>query len=417
MQHKVVINSILPRGGNKNEDPIRISKDVFWLLASRVNSRIECFALHEPNIEYFDATDIFLSNHDPEYRNKALYMDSVHPSKEGYALWGKAILKRVYEIQAELSELGISLHGPVPRATEPTTSPTAMLPLDPFLEACPDLRFNYTPSFPTNSSRCDARPPCKCYDPYIPTVRRFDGGQDKGKWERAFNRNVETLVPYLPAISIPSPVTRPLDVLMVGDSLVEHLQGTQYAAPSPTLDGETTLLACNSIYNDLFRSNQSSVHGVALGISGDRAPNLQWRLQHGELPEALDVPVIWLMVGTNDIGLDHCNVASTTAGIVHIINTILSRPLVKRLVVSSLFPRGGDSRYWEIHRRVNQQMECFINSHGDKVEFFNATDLFWSDSGRNVNLFHDEVHPSPEGYRVLGNAIRQRVLDIKTDFS
>lgn len=37
--------------------------------------------------------------------------------------------------------------------------------------------------------------------------------------------------------------------------------------------------------------------GLALGIAGDKSPNLLWRLQHGEMPKNLKSKVFWLLIG------------------------------------------------------------------------------------------------------------------------
>ena len=57
------------------------------------------------------------------------------------------------------------------------------------------------------------------------------------------------------------------------------------------------------IFNRNFhKASGAKVEGVALGIAGDTAPNVLWRLLHGEMPEYFDPKVWWLSLGNNDLG-------------------------------------------------------------------------------------------------------------------
>jgi hypothetical protein len=50
------------------------------------------------------------------------------------------------------------------------------------------------------------------------------------------------------------------------------------------------------------KASGAIVEGVALGIAGDTAPNVLWRLLHGEMPDYLTPKVWWLSLGNNDLG-------------------------------------------------------------------------------------------------------------------
>lgn len=57
------------------------------------------------------------------------------------------------------------------------------------------------------------------------------------------------------------------------------------------------------IFNHHFRKSAgATVEGIALGIAGDTAPNVLWRLMHGEMPTNLKPKVWWLSLGNNDLG-------------------------------------------------------------------------------------------------------------------
>jgi hypothetical protein len=56
----------------------------------------------------------------------------------------------------------------------------------------------------------------------------------------------------------------------------------------------------SSTNKDVVRK-AATVEGIALGIAGDTAPNVLWRLMHGEMPKYLNPKVWWLSLGNNDL--------------------------------------------------------------------------------------------------------------------
>jgi hypothetical protein len=68
-------------------------------------------------------------------------------------------------------------------------------------------------------------------------------------------------------------------------------------------DRSTGLKNLERIFNQNFhKASGASVEGVALGIAGDTAPNVLWRLMHGEMPDYVTPKVWWLSLGNNDLG-------------------------------------------------------------------------------------------------------------------
>ena len=63
----------------------------------------------------------------------------------------------------------------------------------------------------------------------------------------------------------------------MGDSIVEHWLGTDWAEYADAWAGN------NQVYQELFRQDDSYIHGLAFGIGGDQCPNVLYRLQHGEM--------------------------------------------------------------------------------------------------------------------------------------
>jgi hypothetical protein len=110
----VVLNSILPSGSDRLN-----TYNSGWQRIRTVNHALECYATTRPalhsvfrssssstgntttgtgRVEFFNATDYFVTKPDGEFVNATLLGDMVHPSQEGYLVWGSLIVQRVQEI-------------------------------------------------------------------------------------------------------------------------------------------------------------------------------------------------------------------------------------------------------------------------------------------------------------------------------
>lgn len=87
----VVINSILPRG-NPGTDIMADGRS--WPTLTTVNRWLECYANENDNIEFFNATDIFMQPYPNETMTvKEYYDDPVHPSPAGHLAWAEAMVE------------------------------------------------------------------------------------------------------------------------------------------------------------------------------------------------------------------------------------------------------------------------------------------------------------------------------------
>ena len=164
-------------------------------------------------------------------------------------------------------------------------------------------------------------------------------------------------------------------------------------------------------------TNQS----VALGIAGDRISNLLYRLGNGEGPKSFHPKVWWVLIGTNDLQ-DNCNADAIVVGNFRIVEEIRRYHPGAIIVINSILPRNENpddlwaSPTWPIIRDINLKLQCYANTVRG-VEFFNATDVFLAHrKGKevvNMNFMKDAVHPNAEGSRLWGEAIVDRVLEIK----
>jgi lysophospholipase L1-like esterase len=284
----------------------------------------------------------------------------------------------------------------------------------------------------SDSDRCGALQPsqtCRCLNPVLPVPRlghlRIPWlpilGRLRNRWFEAFQRNLKLIAD---TVSTAIPGAGNLDVVLLGDSITEHWLGTELGMKEQTWSEHF------QVYQELFQSenNNDAVSGLALGIGGDNAPHLLYRMLNGEMAElnstaasaALQPAVWWILIGTNECSA-LCEADQIVTGTVRIVQEILERRPSATVVVNSILPRGLNwvlgSDWYETLTAVNHQMECYAASQ-ERVEFFNATHYFVekgdNHSGRvNKTIMTDQVHPAASGYRIWGQGIVDRVKEIK----
>ena len=115
-----------------------------------------------------------------------------------------------------------------------------------------------------------------------------------------------------------------------------------------------------------------------------------------------------MLIGTNDIGGDHCSEEAIVSGNINIVQEILRQRPNATVVINSILPRAPPS--WDHLVKVNERLSCYAQST-NQVEFFNATDIFLLGNQSLVGLM-DGVHPSTEGSQRWGEAIVDKVLEI-----
>jgi hypothetical protein len=76
-----------------------------------------------------------------------------------------------------------------------------------------------------------------------------------------------------------------LDVVLLGDQLIQAWTG-RFRLAEGQIVGRTEI---RSFFNQTFHRAQGGlVEGIAMGIEGDTASNLLWRIQNGEMPAGLN---------------------------------------------------------------------------------------------------------------------------------
>lgn len=80
------------------------------------------------------------------------------------------------------------------------------------------------------------------------------------------------------------------------------------------------------------------IKGVNMGLSGDQANNILWRLIHGELNQNFDPPFWWIVVGMEDLTRYRCSEEIVIMGILRIVEEIKKFKPHAKIIINGLFP-------------------------------------------------------------------------------
>lgn len=265
---------------------------------------------------------------------------------------------------------------------------------------------------------------CPCINPLVPVPR-----MGHKRWMSAHSLNVRD------AENRNDAANKHVDVVFLGDSITEGWKGTSYGKPfDRTMENF-------SVFQSLFvKQKGGTFEGLPLGISGDRSPNLLWRIQNGEVPSSLHPKVFWILIGTNDFLNDksnHCSDEVVFMGIKRVVEEMrIIRPNTK-IVVNGLLPRGDldldgklvdpehPTRHtiWDAIQDVNKKLEDYCSKHENLV-YFDAREVFVRSEERLSSgvekqyipreLMEDFLHPTAQGYRNWGKRI-VKTLDTLID--
>jgi lysophospholipase L1-like esterase len=246
--------------------------------------------------------------------------------------------------------------------------------------------------------------PCHCSNPLEPA-----NFTDRPEWNRGYLRNVE-----LAREAVAS--SRSLDVVLLGDSIIEFWQATYKGAPIAMFEGNRV------VYQRLFDSRDAPIQGLALGVAGDKCNQLLYRIQNGII-EGLHPAVFWVLIGTNDVLSSSCRADQVLAGNVAIVRELQRQRPNATIVVQALLPVGDAAGIVlpNLYATINRRLACVARasnangaaSAGAPVHFVNVTELFLTSNNTvNETLLPDRLHPSAMGAEVWGNAIVSTVLRI-----
>jgi len=202
-----------------------------------------------------------------------------------------------------------------------------------------------------------------------------------------------------------------LDVVFLGDSIMEEWNGKWLG------NYNTRFQDIPGVFHKYFQGDD--LKGLALGIAGDKCPELLWRIQNGELPQELNPNIFWILIGTNDL-LRGCSPSSILYSTIKIINYIHKHKPNSLIVINSIFPSGSAnllrSEIWEDTMEINHKLFVYSELY-EGLYFFNGTDLFieYEEDGVFVKkgLLPDYLHPTAEGHEIWAKGIVEFIHGIQ----
>ena len=214
---------------------------------------------------------------------------------------------------------------------------------------------------------------------------------------------------------------RGLDVVLLGDSMVERWNGTRSLGQEEIENGR------ESLERFFTKQGGGSLEGMALGAETDTTSNLLYHLENDMIPTSLR-PKVWVvLIGTNDLGTDGCATDRVTARIVDILRYLRMRRPTARLLVHGLLPRSdsiGSLELGELYHTVldiNQQLRVLAD-HLPGLYYMEAmTPFLMLDEVNGVlrineHTMQDGFHPNTnEGLNRWGPLIVEKVQSILAD--
>ncbi|EEC42764.1 predicted protein [Phaeodactylum tricornutum CCAP 1055/1] len=165
---------------------------------------------------------------------------------------------------------------------------------------------------------------CRCEDPLNPISRA-----DHKSWVQAFKANRRLVKEFQDPIKAAT-----LDVAFLGESVIEEMDGRWMGRNRSAGLGNIG----KTFKAHFSKQKGGTLEGVALGIAGDTAPNVLWRLMHGEMTDYFNPKVWWIGLGMNDLSRMQCSEEVVVLGILRVVEEILEKKPNARIVINSLLP-------------------------------------------------------------------------------
>ena len=187
--------------------------------------------------------------------------------------------------------------------------------------------------------------------------------------------------------------TGPCDVLLVGDSITQ-----QWGSP---LDKGVLNAAWSKAFPDTKTIN--------IGIGGDKAQNVLWRLDHGGV-DGLKPKAIVLMIGNNNMFFTpETGIEAAALGIQTCVKNLREKFPAAAIVVAKILPaHAPDSRFYEDIRKTNAALDPLKLDSEPKVKVLDLwSDFTNADGTIKKDLFTpDNIHLSAAGYTVYAEKLK-----------
>lgn len=185
----------------------------------------------------------------------------------------------------------------------------------------------------------------------------------------------------------------PCDVLLVGDSITQ-----QWGSP---LD--------KGVLNAAWLKAFPGAKTINIGIGGDKAQNVLWRLDHGGV-DGLKPRAIVLMIGNNNMFFTpETGVAAAAQGVKACLANLREKFPEAEVVVAKILPcHAPKVRFYEDILLTNAEIDKLRLDADPKVKVLDLTrDFLNADGTIKAELFTaDKIHLSPAGYEAYANRLK-----------
>ena len=193
-----------------------------------------------------------------------------------------------------------------------------------------------------------------------------------------------------------------IDVLLVGDSITQ-----QWGSP---LD--------KGMLNDAWKKHFASYKTVNIGIGGDKAQNVLWRLDHGGV-EGLQPKVVIVMIGNNNMFFTpETGIEAAAKGVQMVVANVRDKfPQAEVIVVKILPAHAPGNRFYEDIKQTNLALDALKLDRDGKVKVLDLwNDIVNADGTLNKGLFTpDKIHLSQTGgYELYASQLKPLVESFLT---
>jgi lysophospholipase L1-like esterase len=185
----------------------------------------------------------------------------------------------------------------------------------------------------------------------------------------------------------------PIDVLLVGDSITQ-----QWGSP---LD--------KGVLNEAWKKHFSDYKTINIGIGGDKAQNVLWRLDHGGV-EGLQPKVVVVMVGNNNMFFaPETGVEAAAKGVQMLVANVREKFPQAEIIAAKILPcHAPGNDFYENIKKTNAAIDALKIDGDPKVHVLDLwSDFANSDGTIKKALFgSDNIHLSLEGYAVYAERLK-----------
>lgn len=180
-----------------------------------------------------------------------------------------------------------------------------------------------------------------------------------------------------------------VNVLLLGDSITEEMLGT-------SLGKEYERGASHDKQTRVWREYYEPLGALNLGVSGDLAEHLLWRLQNGELPGSLQPQSVMVAIGTNNLGRGQ-STCDTIDGVTAVVNYLLEARPDALICLMALFPRADLAHQDSVTPSqaigvVNKALRTITEEQwGNRVHFVDCTDRFLTTNEAGTSILDHDV--------------------------